>query len=97
MKKAFGPAGAKDLFYISLLGIDPALSKKGLGKALLQHVLTLADEQHAEAGLFTQLEENVRWYEKFGFKVTVKEEIDLRESVVPSWGMVRPAQPSSIS
>jgi GNAT superfamily N-acetyltransferase len=95
--KSFGPAGAKAIFYINLLGVDPALSGKGLGKALLQHVLEVVDEQNVAAGLFTQLEKNVRFYEKNGFQVTVEEEIDLRGKVVPSWGMVRPPKQSPVS
>jgi len=91
LKNGFDPLNPKDIFYIALLGIDPAKAGKGLGRALMEFALKDADEQNAPSGLFTQLAENVTWYQKFGFEVTLEEDIDLMRTHTLSWGMVRPA------
>ncbi len=75
-------------WYLLALGVEPARQGGGIGAALLTPVLAQADASGLPCYLETQLERNVRFYEKCGFAVTsVGEPHDLRV-----WTMRRPPQ-----
>jgi GNAT superfamily N-acetyltransferase len=57
-------------FYLSMLGTAPRMQGKGLGGALLDEVLWRCDADGWPAYLETTLEQNVRFYERRGFRVT---------------------------
>lgn len=71
--------------YLALLAIDPVLQGQGLGQMLLEHDLQSVDEQGSVAWLVS-LAGLESFYSKFGFRETVK--IDIEE--LESWkgGMV---------
>lgn len=56
-------------WYLALLGVDPTRQGRGLGRALLEPVLTRCDERVECAYLETQKPENLPFYERFGFRV----------------------------
>jgi ribosomal protein S18 acetylase RimI-like enzyme len=74
-------------WYVPVLGVDPACQGQGIGGALLQPVLKLADLEHLVCYLDTNNEKNLAFYERYGFKVTGQERPDPASPYV--WGMRR--------
>jgi ribosomal protein S18 acetylase RimI-like enzyme len=74
-------------WYLRYVGVDPAHQGKGSGGALLRHTLERADDAALPAYLESTKEQNVGWYERFGF--TVVGELDLPQGHV--WRMWRAA------
>jgi GNAT superfamily N-acetyltransferase len=82
-------SGGQPYWHVHAVAVDPSAQGRGVGTALLTHVLTqlerLRDSHRAPVLLSTQREKNVTLYGRFGF--------DLRESVVfhgyRSWFMQR--------
>ena len=60
-------------FYLSVLGVEPSLQGRGLGKALMQPVLERCDAEAVPAFLETESEKNVRLYTGRGFELTETE------------------------
>jgi len=56
-------------WYLSVLGVDPAHQKKGLGSALLQSVLNECDRHQIPAYLESSNPANVPFYQRHGFEV----------------------------
>ena len=56
-------------WYLAVLGVDPSMQGRGLGRALLEPVLDRCDEQFEPAYLETQKPDNLPFYERFGFRV----------------------------
>jgi GNAT superfamily N-acetyltransferase len=56
-------------WYLALLGADPTMQRRGVGSALLEPVLTRADQHAVAVYLETQKQENVPWYRRHGFEV----------------------------
>ncbi|MEU5840229.1 GNAT family N-acetyltransferase [Rhodococcus sp. NPDC047139] len=74
-------------WYLSTIGTSPAARGGGFGSVLMNVGLSRADAGHAPAYLESSKEQNISYYERFGFEVT-------REIVVPRggptlWGMWR--------
>jgi ribosomal protein S18 acetylase RimI-like enzyme len=63
---------AEPHWYLSVLGVDPAKQRTGVGGTLLRHVLERAE---VPVHLETFTPENVPYYERFGFAVTAEETI----------------------
>jgi ribosomal protein S18 acetylase RimI-like enzyme len=57
-------------WYLEFIGTDPAHQGKGVGSALLGPRLAECDEQGLPAYLESSKEQNVPFYERFGFQVT---------------------------
>jgi ribosomal protein S18 acetylase RimI-like enzyme len=53
--------------YLATLGVEPALQRRGVGRALLGSWLAMIDARRARAYLETDSAANARWYESFGF------------------------------
>jgi GNAT superfamily N-acetyltransferase len=80
-------------WYLAVLGVDPRLQGRGLGRALVQPVLDRCDREIVPAYLETQKPENLPFYERFGFRVT--DEIGVPGS--PSvWLMWRDPDPTRL-
>lgn len=74
-------------WYLNELGIDPPFQRKGYGSSLMRYMLKKIDEQALPVYLETSLEKNVKYYEKFGFKL-IKEAL-IPETDVNLWFMLR--------
>jgi len=76
-------------WFLALLGTDPAARGRGLGTAVMRPVLDRCDHERVAAILDTCVERNVRFYERFGFRV-------IGEVPLPGgprcWSMVREPQ-----
>ena len=55
-------------WYLPLIGVDPAQQGKGIGSALLSHVLNVCDGQKVLAYLEATSPRNVPLYERHGFE-----------------------------
>ena len=64
--KSFHPQGP--YLYLWLLGTDPQYAGQGEGSALLQEILALAAGLKMPLYLETSMPENIRFYEKNGFR-----------------------------
>jgi GNAT superfamily N-acetyltransferase len=77
-------------WYLPLIGVDPNAQNRGLGSALMRHVLAHVDEKGSVAYLESANARNVPLYERFGFKVLR----DIRIGAAPTvWPMVRQPHP----
>lgn len=56
--------------YLAAIGVHPHHQGRGIGGALLEPVLGLADEEGAGCYLSTATQLNVSWYMQYGFKVS---------------------------
>jgi ribosomal protein S18 acetylase RimI-like enzyme len=61
-----------DVWYLEVLGVDPANQNQGVGGALTRHGLGLAAADGAAAFLETSVARNVPYYERFGFEVVAE-------------------------
>jgi GNAT superfamily N-acetyltransferase len=57
-------------FYLGTIGTDPAHQGKGVGSALVGHLLAFADAEHLPVYLECSLAANVAFYARFGFAVS---------------------------
>jgi len=73
-------------WYLAVLSVSPESQGKGHGSALIRPGLEKADEQGVGAYLETQRESNVGFYERFGFELVEKIEVEGQ----PLWLMWRP-------
>ena len=62
-------------YYLWGLAVDPAVQRTGSGKALLNSFLTRADNENMPVYLETHKQENVAYYERYGFKLVLTETI----------------------
>jgi len=57
-----------DVWYLDVLGVDPAKQGMGIGSALIRFGLERAASDGVDAFLETAVEANVAYYERFGFR-----------------------------
>ena len=62
-------------WHLGPIGVLPSHRKLGIGSRLMQRFCREVDRCSAMAYLETDLDENVRFYEKFGFKLTAESPI----------------------
>ena len=74
-------------WYLATLGTVPERQGQGVGAALLQPVLALADADGMPAYLESSKERNVPFYARFGFEVV--EELHSKVGSPPMWRMWR--------
>ncbi|ULQ55850.1 GNAT family N-acetyltransferase [Flavihumibacter rivuli] len=70
-------------WYTMVIGVDPAFSGLGLGKALMQHILTKAQGNQTSVYLETAQPSNIKFYSSLGF--TVLRELTEPKSKLPLW------------
>ncbi|MBF6599617.1 MAG: GNAT family N-acetyltransferase [Dehalococcoidia bacterium] len=90
-RQAFHNGGAREHWYLMLLGVDPPHQGRGLGGLLMSDVLTRADSEGRAAYLETQKAKNVPFYEKHGFAVVEQFNCDAGRGP-ECWTMLRPAR-----
>jgi GNAT superfamily N-acetyltransferase len=78
----------KPHWHLDPLCVLPGLQGQGIGSALLMRFCECVDEQKMDAYLETDQPDNVRLYERFGFKVRETESV----LGVPNWFMWRTAR-----
>ncbi len=76
--------------YLLIIGVSKEFQGKGYGGKLLRAVVEKAEIERKPIYLETQIESNVKLYEKFGFHVVKK--INLPEVNLPMWLMIRDAK-----
>jgi len=57
-------------WYLAMLGTDPIAQGKGIGGAVITQVTNRCDEDGLPAYLESSKEQNVPYYQRFGFEVT---------------------------
>ncbi len=62
-------------WHLGPIGVLPSYRRLGIGSKLLQRFCTEVDNCSAKAYLETDIDKNVRFYEKFGFSVISKSKI----------------------
>jgi len=60
---------ANDVWYLEVLGVEPACQRSGVGSALTRHGLDRARADTADAFLETSVASNVPYYKHLGFEV----------------------------
>ncbi|GGT97150.1 GNAT family N-acetyltransferase [Actinomadura citrea] len=78
-------------WYLAVLGTDPPAQGNGLGAALLRSRLDRCDAEGLPAYLESSKEQNVPYYERFGFRVTRELRLPGR-GCPPVWLMWRDAE-----
>jgi ribosomal protein S18 acetylase RimI-like enzyme len=77
-------------WYLFILGTEPAAQGRGLGSALLAHMLARLDADQMPAYLESSSERNLAWYGRHGFKVTNEVAIPGGPPIWPMWREPRP-------
>jgi len=77
--------------YLYFIGVEPAFQGRGLGSALLRHLGALADASGHPSYLETDSPDNVRLYERHGYRVD-GEHVLAELSDLRMWLMTRPPQ-----
>ena len=72
-------------WYLFTLGTDPAFQGQGVGRALMEPVLTHCDTEGLPAYLESSKEANIAYYERSGFKVTGEITVKNGPTVWPMW------------
>jgi ribosomal protein S18 acetylase RimI-like enzyme len=76
-------------WYLAVIGVDPARQGKGHGSALMAHALAACDAQHMPAYLESSNERNLPLYERHGFRIMDRLQV---EGSPPIWPMLREAR-----
>ena len=82
--KEFAP---NEHWYLQVIGVDLQHQGKGYGIALMKYMLEKIDDHRIPVYLETSTEKNVKFYEKFEFKVM--KEIIIPDTQVPGYYMLR--------
>ena len=70
-------------WYLPLLGVDPLHHGKGLGSALMQHVLVMCDQDNKYAYLESSNPRNIPLYKRHGFEVLGTIQVNTSPSIFP--------------
>jgi len=76
-------------YYLQVIGVHPEAKGRGIGGALVRHVVALADTDTAPVYLETSNQVNLGFYRRFGFEVV--EEFRCPGGGPMNWTMMRPA------
>lgn len=80
-------------WYLNMLATHPDWQRQGLGAALMDEVLAVADEQGLPCYLETETGANVAYYRHHGFEVRTEWDLATEREPGPHmWGMLRPAR-----
>jgi len=76
--------------YLSSLAVDPQYQNSGHGSALIKAMVPLVDQEKMLIYLETNSEDNVAFYERFGFEE--RQHVIIPEAGLPVWVMTREPQ-----
>jgi ribosomal protein S18 acetylase RimI-like enzyme len=77
-------------WHLPLIGVDPAHQGKGIGSALLSHVLNLCDAQKVSAYLEATSPRNILLYERHGFEKVGTIQVADSPQIIPMLRKPRP-------
>jgi GNAT superfamily N-acetyltransferase len=77
-------------WHLPLIEVDPAYQGKGIGSALLSHVLNLCDVQKVSAYLEATSPRNVPLYERCGFEAVGSIQVADSPEIIPMFRKPRP-------
>jgi ribosomal protein S18 acetylase RimI-like enzyme len=77
-------------WHLPLIGVDPAHQRKGIGSALLSHVLNMCDAQKVSAYLEATSPRNVPLYERHGFEKVGSIQVADSPRIIPMLRKPRP-------
>jgi ribosomal protein S18 acetylase RimI-like enzyme len=77
-------------WYLFILGTEQAAQGRGLGSALLAHVLARVDADRMPAYLESSSERNIALYGRHGFEITSEVAIPGGPRIWPMWRGPRP-------
>ena len=72
-------------FYLSTIGVDPQRRSQGLGRPLVERVLTIADAERVPCYLESSTARNLTFYRRFGFEVMDEVELPNGPVIRPMW------------
>jgi GNAT superfamily N-acetyltransferase len=78
---------------LDVLGVDPATQGSGVGRALIETGLRLADNQRAPSFVVTHKKRNVAFYQRFGF--ILLDEYQVGGGGPIAYSLRRPSNPST--
>jgi len=76
-------------WYLAAIGVVPERQGQGIASALMRPMLERADAEGMPCYLDTHLPQNVRLYERHGFRIA--EHVGPGKHPIPVWAMFRPA------
>ena len=79
-------------WHLPIIGVDPAHQRKGIGSALLSHILKVCDGQKVSAYLEATSPRNVPLYERHGFEAVGSIQVADSPQIIP---MLRKPKPTS--
>ena len=77
-------------WHLPLIGVDPAHQGKGIGSALLSHILDVCDAQNVSAYLEATSPQNVPLYERHGFEAVGSIQVADSPQIIPMLHKPRP-------
>lgn len=82
----------KKYYYLQIIGVAENYQGQGFGSQLLNALIQKGETAERQLYLETETEENVQFYQRFGFEVIKK--IELPMINLPMWEMVREVEKS---
>ena len=79
----------EDVWYLPLIGVDPAHQGKGFGAALMKAALEKVDEAGLPAYLESSNPRNISLYERHGFEVVTEIQVGSSPVVTPMYRQAR--------
>jgi ribosomal protein S18 acetylase RimI-like enzyme len=70
-------------WYLPLLGVDPLHHGKGLGSALIQHVIGMCDRDNKFAYLESSNPKNIQFYKRHGFELLGTIQVNTSPPIFP--------------
>lgn len=77
----------KNYIHLTIIGVKESSQNKGYGKKLLNHIVNVCDMENQFIYLETETQQNVDFYQQFGFEVL--EKVFLKDTTIPLWLMQR--------
>ena len=66
-------------YYLMVIGVEPEFQQQGIGSRLMQAGIKKADDENLERFLETVTPEDVRFYKRFKFEVSVNKSFAANE------------------
>ncbi|CAK9781055.1 hypothetical protein CC85DRAFT_310592 [Cutaneotrichosporon oleaginosum] len=86
-ERAFGPRRVTDMYYVSHLGVETCARGRGVGSALIRHIVDKARAEGVPVCLLTMTEKNEALYRHLGFMSHAYLEDEIRGIHTRWWAM----------